>query len=539
MGIKHLREENGSGLVLTLMVLLVLSVLGISIGTLTIGSYRLGAANRDATSAYYVAEAGAVTAYEEIQSQVLGVYNKNATEAAFYESISGMVSALPKQSSVDFDPQFGSKPTATITTARQDEKTYIITSTGEVDGKKRTVTKEFTVNWIEKNTGGGGSGLPALPANAALLTEGDATVVGNNLIGDIYAGGDFHKPNGNVVGNVYANENVTIRDGTLIGDIYTNSTQKGGFHIEGWIDLRTNTVFHSDKIQADDLLRHPGQYVNKPIMVAKESVWDGNAYLKNFQGYKNLLDGIKKPNITEKLSEKKMGTHIVQDKNGNVKVTNYQAKNYVLDLVTDVYIPELDITWTSGDSKVKINTNGKDRAILVDNLNIAGNVEIIGGGKLTIYITKSFPQGYYNLIKENSESQLNLVYLGTSTIKIDSGSKIDANIIIKSSDANVKVEIAGGATFNGVLLTTGNKVDVTGGAKGDMMLIAPTGTVTLNGSGSINGSVIAKQFTMSGGASLTYSKDIDTSGFPSGGTSEPAVDPELGELIIAGTIIEN
>lgn len=538
MEIKHLREENGSGLVLTLMVLLVLSVLGISIGTLTIGSYRLGDANRDGTSAYYVAEAGAVAAYEEIQSQVLQVYKKNATEGAFYDHISTIVSDQAGPSSVDFEPQFGSKPTATITTAREDEKTYIITSTGEVDGKKRTVTKEFTVTWIEKNTGGGGgSGLPALPANAALLTEGDATVVGNTLIGDIYAGGDFNKPNGNVAGDVYANGNVTIKDGTLTGDIYTNSTQKGGFHIEGWIDLRTNTVFHSDKIQADDLLRHPGQYVNKPIMVAKESVWDGNAYLKNFQGYKNLLDGIKKPNITEKLSEKKMGTHIVQDENGNVKVTNYQAKNYVLDLVTDVYIPELDITWTSGDSKVKINTNGKERVILVDNLNIAGNVEIIGGGKLTIYITKSFPQGYYNLIKENSESQLSLVYLGTSTVKIDSGSKINANIIIKSSNANVKVEIAGGATFNGVLLTSGNKVDLTNGSKGYMMVIAPTGTVTLNGSGSINGSFIANQFTMSG-ASLEYAA-IDTSGFPFGGSPAPAVDPELGDLISAGAIIEN
>ena len=151
MGIKHLREdEKGSGLVLTLMVLLVLSVLGVSIGTLTLGSYRLSDANRDDTSAYYVAEAGAVAAYEEIQSQVLSAYESDATEGSFYDHVSTIVTSKNGQSSVDFGEQFGSDPTAKITTAKNDSKNYTITSIGEVDGKKRTVTKQFTVNWVEE-----------------------------------------------------------------------------------------------------------------------------------------------------------------------------------------------------------------------------------------------------------------------------------------------------------------------------------------------------------------------------------------------------
>ena len=91
-GIKRLREdEKGSGLVLTLMVLLVLSVLGVSIGTLTLGSYRLSASNRDDTSAYYVAEAAAVAAYDEIQRSVLSAYQSNATEGSFYNQVSFIV----------------------------------------------------------------------------------------------------------------------------------------------------------------------------------------------------------------------------------------------------------------------------------------------------------------------------------------------------------------------------------------------------------------------------------------------------------------
>ena len=186
MGIKHLREdEKGSGLVLTLMVLLVLSVLGVSIGTLTLGSYRLSDANRDDTSAYYVAEAGAVAAYEEIQSQVLSAYENNATEGSFYNNVSTIVTSKKGKSSVDFGEQFGSDPTAKITTAKKDSKTYTITSTGEVDGKKRTVTKQFTVTWVNKNTGSGG-GLPTLPEKTALLVNTNMDLLGGTLKGDAY-----------------------------------------------------------------------------------------------------------------------------------------------------------------------------------------------------------------------------------------------------------------------------------------------------------------------------------------------------------------
>ena len=190
MGIKHLREENGSGLVLTLMVLLVFSVLGVSIGTLTIGSYRLGASNRDATSAYYVAEAGAVAAYEAIQSDVLNAYAEYKTKESFFERVSTIMSSKNGPAGVTFRDQFGSTPTATIkidpktTTVPEDPRKYTISSTGEVNGKKRTVTKKFTVNWIEKNTRGGG--LPTLPDKTALLVNEKMNLLGGTLKGNAY-----------------------------------------------------------------------------------------------------------------------------------------------------------------------------------------------------------------------------------------------------------------------------------------------------------------------------------------------------------------
>lgn len=72
---KHInifKKEDGAGLVLALMVLMVLAVLGVAVAGVTIGSHKLGDISRDSNSAYYIAEAGANLAYDEIESGVLG-----------------------------------------------------------------------------------------------------------------------------------------------------------------------------------------------------------------------------------------------------------------------------------------------------------------------------------------------------------------------------------------------------------------------------------------------------------------------------------
>ena len=614
MGIKHLREENGSGLVLTLMVLLVFSVLGISIGTLTLGSYRLGAANRDATSAYYVAEAGAVAAYEEIQSQVLGVYNGNATEAAFYESISGMVSALPKLSSVDFEPQFGSKPTATITTAREGDKKYTITSTGEVDGKKRTVTKEFTVNWIEKNTGGGGG----FSEEQVLLTSGPTDISGKKIEGDIYSGGNVVVSGGQVEDDIYTNGSFTISNGTvegqvnsygnaivsggqveddiytkgsftisngtvegqvksygnvivsggkvdddiftkgsvtvsggtleedvytngifaisggaLKGDIYTNYIGPGSLQITNWPDMKSTTLFYPDTVTAEEknkLVSSSNQWFPLPDLKEIKGGWDSNF---TFQDIPNI------PEISENPSFKVYQDYIEEieapDKSKLVEKGDINiSRDFTLDLDSDVYISNITST---GQYKITINTNAKDRTILVDKMVIdSKNLIIEGGGILTIFVTDKLDISKLpKFNKINPDSIVNLVFLGKAPVVLSNwqDANINANIIIKDAPISANT-----TKINGVLLTGGDKVELSGGASGsNMMLIAPNAVVSLTESYTIKGSVIAKQFSMSGSASLEYAA-IDTSGFPSGGTSAPADNPELGDLISSWPIIE-
>ncbi|WP_321434359.1 PilX N-terminal domain-containing pilus assembly protein [Trichococcus flocculiformis] len=536
MGIKHLREENGSGLVLTLMVLLVLSVLGISIGTLTIGSYRLGAANRDATSAYYVAEAGAVTAYDEIQRSVLSAYETNATEGSFYNHVSSIVTSQKGQSSVDFGEQFGTEPTATIATAQNDTNSYTITSTGEVDGKKRTVTKPFTVNWIEKNTGSGG-GLPTLPGDAALLTKTSIDIsAGVTIDDDIYSDGNIDIPNGNINGNIYTDGEFSMSGGTLNGDIYTNQTENGSIQINGWTNINSAKLFYPDTLtreQAEALASSSLNGSKLPELVPKNNVWDSQLYLSNFQAYINLLDGIKTPDKNHLVTKSDLN---ITDNTGK-----YQHK-----LDSNDYIPKMKVTVypnkkdKSEKSIFSITTDGQDRTILVDELEITSNNLIVtGGGTLTIVVTNklnitSIPN-FNSIDPENPVNPVNLIYLGKEPVELSNwkGANINANIIIKEAAVSANT-----TKINGILLTGGSSVVLSGGnADSNMMLIAPKAAVSLMGSYSINGTVIANSFDISGGASLKYA-DVATTGFPFGSTGT-VVDPKPEDIISAGAIIEN
>jgi len=506
MGIKHLREdEKGSGLVLTLMVLLVLSVLGVSIGTLAIGSYRLSDANRDDTSAYYVAEAGAVAAYDKIQSDVLRAYENNATSGSFYNNVSTIVTSQNGQSAVVFGAQFGSKPTATIKTAQKDSTTYTITSTGEVDGKKRTVIKELTVSWVEKNTGSGG--LPILPANAMLLTQGS----------------------------------IKLSGGTLKGDIYTDSTNNGGFTIDGWPDLRSNTVFHSDKIKAEDLLKYPKDYVNFPKMVAKDNSVDGDSY---FQEYNNLLNKLEvlSENVTgfKELTDKTIehdnsNSYKVQD-NGSLFLNSWMLDTYNLEVTENI---EFDEVIVGSGKTLTIDPMGGNHTILIEDLSVmSGSLNIVGEGTITMIVTGKMAFNHTSYINNPGTSdQLMLIYTGP-TPNFNSITKMNAHVAVLGNKGPVNIN---GSTINGVFLTDNQNVNNTGyngAGASNMMLIAPNGNVTLSNA-AINGTVIAERFEMANdGANLTYAA-IDTTGFPFGSSGGTATDPDPEDIIISGAIIEN
>lgn len=158
MQTKIIREEDGSGLVLVLMVSLVVFALGSALGVLTVGSHHLADINRDSTSAYYIAEAGANMAYEEVENYIVEAYNKSDSDVSFYDKVSKPFGIDNNQNNIkykNFKMQSTKQPESLVTISEDksemngEDKTFVIKSTGKIGERNRTVEKKFKVKWTE------------------------------------------------------------------------------------------------------------------------------------------------------------------------------------------------------------------------------------------------------------------------------------------------------------------------------------------------------------------------------------------------------
>ena len=486
-------NEEGSALVLTLMIFLVLTVLATSISFLTVGSFRLSDINRDGTSAFYIAEAGAKRAYEEAKQEVMKTYEATTTTTSsnFYAAL-GNALYLNKERPFSFDKQFGDDATAKVIfteIADSNPRKYTLTSTGSVGGKTRIVQKQFDVSWVDK---GGSGGLPTLPANAALMTQGKIDL-------SLSAGKPF------------------------IGDIYTNSPAPGdkvNIH-NSTSDFSTELFYPSAKTEKE-LLTNPNfatPIVFRPVATPIE-----------WKTYTNLVNNIKIPKISS--NTKKLA---------DVLLIDYNAVHTLKIDSQEVYISSL----SSRDNSTLILEPKYDNTVLfLDSWENVGNkVEIKGEKKVIIVVKNKLTMR--NTIKINFEdniinsadlvNKLTLIYSGTTKVDFED-LRIYGNIFIEEA----KLTVDRGSSINGVLLYKGNtEIDIkNGGGISNMLLIAPFAKVSLAGL-KINGTVIANEFRMHNGAQLTYPdpKPAPPS-FPgiSGGTTTP---PTLENLITqSGPILE-
>ncbi|AZP03677.1 PilX N-terminal domain-containing pilus assembly protein [Jeotgalibaca ciconiae] len=490
--------EEGSGLVLTLMVLLVLSVLGASIGVLTLGSFRLSDINRDDTSAYYIAEAGAKRAYEDVYVQVLAEYHNAQTENSFYNNVNSVISSIDGEVYQDFETQFGDSPEVAIEIkAGANPQEYIIQSTGIINRKKRVVEKKMTVKWFDKDSGGS---LPELPKNASLL----------------------------------ADKKINLLNGTLIGNAYISSKDKNSVKLAGGQGGNQATIFYPKGVSYEDMLDASEIYAPTQAFTQMDVTIP-------WTDYRSILAATveaKIPIIEEKLDDEVRSIddwnsyNIVKD--GSIYLNSYIADEYNLVLRSDIYVPKIDID--SGKT-LKINPNGGNYIILVDDLSVlSGNLDIVGEGSVMIIVTNSIQFNQASFINQSGRiDQLLLKYTGDSPNFSDITS-IRGNIVSVNNNANITIT---NSSINGVFLTDNPTVSYTGGNKGrssNMVMIAPNSDVILESGYNIDGTIIANRVTLNGGGQLRY-KEIDTSSFTSG-SSNGGVEVSPEDIISSEPIVE-
>lgn len=504
---KTIKNEEGSALVLAMMVLLVFVALGTAVGTVTVGSYRLSDNNREYNSAYYIAEAGANMAYEEIESYVLEAYDESLISENFFDKMGnpfGAENNKKHQVYDNFEPQSGTIPEAIVSVEGPEgtgkTRKYTIKSTGEVAGKTRTVEKPITINWVRKGDNGGTSPIPDVPTGAVLI----------------------------------AKNKLNILNGTITGETYISSTKNNSIKLSGGQGGSGYTIFYPVGASYESILDDSQIYTPTPSIIQKD-------FKINWPAYDKLLDlnnEFDMPIQTKRLNpyehkHSEGNKYWLIDQNGNVNLNNWMVDEYVINLEADLYIPTIDI---DSGKKLIFNTGEGDYKIYVDKLKVmSGSLDIRGSGSLTLIVrdTTSFRQTS-DINQSGSSNQLFLVYTGNSP-NFSEITSINGHIISIGHNSNITIK---NSSINGVFLADAKKIHFIGGnIPSNMMMIAPKGEIILDEGYQINGTLIGNVVTTVGGGTIEF-KEVDTSEFTYGSGNIEVELPTKGELINSDSATE-
>ncbi len=213
--------------------------------------------------------------------------------------------------------------------------------------------------------------------------------------------------------------------------------------------------------------------------------------------------------------------------NGDLRIDNKISDGYTLTLDDNVSFNKIKVK----NNTLNIDVGDFDRSIVVNTLDVQkGHINILGTGKLTIYVRNEMNMVSSSRINKNgSIEQLNIYLQGEKTIRLNSSQEIYGSLIAEKAN----IHINGGAGFKGHIITGGSSIKMNGGSWGNPTLFyAPNADFELSGGATVNGSIVAKSFDGSGGSIVTY-KPITN--LP---IEAPNDSPSLDEILTIGPIKE-
>jgi len=320
------------------------------------------------------------------------------------------------------------------------------------------------------------------------------------IYGDIFSGGTLSIPgNATVHGNAYVYPDVadavTISSGGINGSLYANTTQTNGINYTNW-----------GASISGDLLVGPG---SDPENVApKISQWHPGHVSGQSAAMSSPIPSqeMPMPDFPEIPPN--------QLTMPSVHLSGVQSET--IDLSSgNVYIPSIDV---HNDTHLTVNVGSQDRILRVNDFNMTqGHLNIIseGDGRLQLIVENSFNIGGSSSMNNNNsnpngheQSPLGMLfaYSGSEEMNIGGNIPINANIFIKDAD----LQLGNSGYINGNIITGGSNVNIDGaGGNISRVVYAPNAHVSMGGSGSVIGSVVAKTFQGTGGFDITYSTDFE------------------------------
>lgn len=371
---KPLNNEQGVALVVVLIVLVVVSILGLTITTLAANNMKMSMVERTNQSTYYIAESGITYQLNEIQKKISGT-NPGKDMNKYFNDLEGILKldqwvSIPNGT---FESSFGQTPTAKIKISKastynstSNSRSYLITSMGTIEKQTRTAEKTFTIIW---NTGPSVKGMlnTAVFVNDKIDMSGKGGQTINGAVGtnasaanSIVLGG-----NANIIGNIFVGPNAK-------NDVVFNTTSN---------KLRTPIPVPETKFIMPEF---PSTF---PVGVNK--------------GIINLSSGSSTINMDQDFKY----SSITIDRTA---VLNINIGNNNRSLIVD-----------------QLNVPN-------------GYINIIGGGNLKIYVNNLFTMGSASIINSaDKTNQLEIFYKGTSTLNFGGSTKVYGSLLVEQADLNI------------------------------------------------------------------------------------------------------
>lgn len=485
--LSEINNEDGMTLALVLMVIVVFTVLGMGLLSVAATNTKLTTVDRSNESAYYIAEAGATYKLNEIQNVVNSVYTKATDANGFFAAVNSSPSLTNVGTYTSFSKDYGASPVARAsisspTVIDNTTQQYKVTSIGKIGNQTRTVSQTITVKYIANQPQGLGS-LPKVAVYGATRKDSTITLEGSSIIG-----GDL------------------ATNATITPSIFLNGNTK----ITGAIEVNPSVDLSKPVVSVGNQGITIGTNYQQPTKLTQTTSFPDP--VSNFPA---IPSGVTYPDqLVADSNNPSSYYNVVQ--NGNVKINDYRAANYTLDLTKNASaVYTFNTVEIDSNYNLTINVGSTDRTIVINHLNInTGSIKLLGTGNLTVYIVDQFTMGSSSTFNDGGDvNRLRIYYKGPSspdTLTFSGGQKIIGSLYAKQAN----VHITAGAGFTGPIVTGGTSFVVDGGTSSTTQLFyAPNADFKLLNGASINGKVVCKTYYGSGNSLLNYT-DIPSQSIP-------------------------
>jgi Tfp pilus assembly protein PilX len=437
-------NEEGNALIIVLLAVVVISVLGLSMMSVSTSNFKMSTGERNYQSAYYIAESGITYEMSVFNNNIKSVFNTDSTDAQkFFSDVESNVLNLNNNITLPngiFQNSFGQIPTVVVTVSKatnydssSNTRNYLITSIGTINNRSRKVQKTFSITWSSNNS-------VSTLLNKAVLVNGTI---------DLSGGGKGSQ--------------------TINGDVGTNSSAPGSIIFGGNAAIN-GKIYVGPTAQSNVLSNNKKNYTYTPSPVTSFIM---PTYPQTPPSGTNMgsITGTYTLNLNQ--DEYFSQISLANSKSLNINVTG--NRNLIVD----------NLNLTNGF--IGISGTGKLTIYVTKQFTMGSGSKINAG-------TNGQTPG--------NPDNLEIYYYGTS-LSLSGSQAIYGSIFAVNNSAIIT--FSNGASMNGHLVSLGSSISFSGGTSANLKLLyAPYANVSLSGGTVLNGSVVANSISMSGGSVINY-----------------------------------